>query len=133
MLSGMICCGVDEIEFIQDAQPLPDLLRSIYETWYGSKGDGNDGAGILVFTAVVKGEGWTKFYKRGDQLAAYIEKNKLGSVVRSKPKVNPNSSNTVRAYLWSVSASGFHKWAKAQKWYEKFVKSFEPSSYSSYW
>lgn len=103
------CCGLSEIAEIQTEGPVEETAQNIYNSW--------DGQPLLVFTAVTRGKYYEKFYKHGDRLKEFIEKNKLGTVVTSHAKVNPNSKNTVRAYLWSVSARGFHRWAKKQPWY----------------
>lgn len=49
----------------------------------------------------------TKRY--GDLFANYIEKNRLGTVVRSREVVNPNSSNLLTTYVWTVNPRNLGK------------------------
>jgi len=52
--------------------------------------------------------------KRGEEYADFIEENNLGTVHRSVLKRNPNSSNRIRVYLWSVDWDRYSKWAMKQ-------------------
>ena len=51
----------------------------------------------------------------GAKLAAYIEKQHLGYVVSTKTRANPNTSNPITAYIWTLNRAGLAKWWKAQK------------------
>ena len=39
----------------------------------------------------------------GRNLANYIKKNKLGDVVATQKRVNPNSGNRIQSWLWTVN------------------------------
>ena len=44
-----------------------------------------------------------------------IKRAKLGDVVCTNPRVNPNSDNVIRAYLWSVDKIALSKWFKKNR------------------
>lgn len=48
----------------------------------------------------------------GADLAAYITRNKLGSVVRTEKRKNINSGNNVVAFLWTINYEATKSWFK---------------------
>ena len=51
----------------------------------------------------------------GKRLAAYIRKNKLGYVSKSKTGNNPNTQNAITAFVWTLDQEGLKLWwAKRQ-------------------
>lgn len=88
ILTETTCCGVREID---------GLYSSSKKTVMAVAGDifnySMDGAFIL-FTDPPK-------FRRGNALSVFIKRNKLGSVVATVSKLNPNSGNKLKAYLWN--------------------------------
>ena len=53
----------------------------------------------------------------GENLALYIEAQKLGHVARSEPRLNPvHGPSIITAYIWTPSEKNL------KKWYEKLTK-----------
>ena len=46
----------------------------------------------------------------GQRLADYILKNKLGTIVTSVSKRNPNSGNMIQIWTWGVDKEALIKW-----------------------
>ena len=46
----------------------------------------------------------------GTRVVDYIKKNKLGRVVGTHGKVNPNSGNEIKAWLWEVNEKALREW-----------------------
>lgn len=60
----------------------------------------------------------TRSYLTGKKFAAFIAKNKLGTVTASKVQTNPNTNNRIRVWLWDVNLKALEKWYKSHKDYE---------------
>ena len=98
------CCGVREIIGISEGDDVSEQVKDIIEDL-----DSRD-IPLLIFTATVVEGGDEVSY--GQDLADYIKENKLGSVVKSRSKLNPSSGNWIRAYIWSVNGKGVRAYAK---------------------
>lgn len=44
-----------------------------------------------------------------------IRRNRLGEVVHSNTRFNPNSGNRIRAYIWNVDGKALSKWYSNNK------------------
>lgn len=114
------CCGVKEIDGIMGQRSriiVRDAIRGLLEFY----DDGmNLNCAFLTFSEVIKGK--KKEYKRqyGAELAEYIKENKLGTVKKSISKVNPNSGNTIRMYIWETKPENMMNWFK-----ENFPRDFK--------
>lgn len=51
-------------------------------------------------------------YRYGANLYNYIRKHKLGTVVKSVKRQNPNSGNSVVAYLWTPNKKAMKAWCQ---------------------
>lgn len=51
----------------------------------------------------------------GKALAAYIKDNKLGTIISSEIRVNPNSKNKIQTWIWHVNKRALSKWLKENK------------------
>lgn len=63
---------------------------------------------MMIFTGNIH-EGYPQKFKK------LILKEKLGSVINTGAKVNPNSGNTIRAYIWNVDKQKLSKWFKENR------------------
>ena len=45
----------------------------------------------------------------GSRLAAFIKKKKLGTVTATRSKVNPNSGNAIKVWVWAVDKKAVAK------------------------
>lgn len=50
----------------------------------------------------------------GRKLAAFITKHRLGTVVSSLTKVNPNTGNPLKVWIWTVNHQRTYNWWKEQ-------------------
>lgn len=98
-----VCCGINELGYIRDDDNAVDSLMSIHK---------GDLAAHVVFS--VTSRECVK-HAKGIALAKYIRKHKLGSVVSTKPAVNPNHKGTLRAWLWTPNKKTFIQWQAAQR------------------
>jgi hypothetical protein len=102
MLEGLNgCCGVREIDGLAfyDGKPEEAMKvvakNTVYDhTWRHA-----------LFTQAGKGK------RYGTNFATYITKHKLGTVVATPTKVNPNSGNPLKAFIWTINWPAFKKWA----------------------
>lgn len=79
---------------------------------------------LVVFSdrvAVSGPDGWKPYRNAAQQMADFIEEQKLGTVVRSEWRDNPNHalSTTVQGYIWSVDRKALAEFAKASDAYKK--------------
>lgn len=97
------CCGVREFDCVDDYDdPLQLLLRFCVE----ENVDGNFlNYAFVVFTDRVNS-------KRGQKLANYIVKNNLGRIVESRAKINPNTSNKIKVWIWDIDNINLKRWYK---------------------
>lgn len=96
------CCGADEIVGIWDYDPA-DVVRAVLQR----RADNFVNIPLYVFSGT--GEGYC------EELAKFIKKNKLGSVVKSREKVNPNTGNHIRIWVWAASELGLKSYAQRNK------------------
>lgn len=98
-INNTSCCGLDEIANIYDELPIESLLRACEEDM---------DTPFYFFTG-------TPSEKGVEALKEYIIKNKLGSVLETKRRVNPNSGNRLKVYVWEVNRRSLAKWYKTNK------------------
>lgn len=104
-LNGMVCCGLLELEGLamSRTQDFPSHLAKAFDE-YGYI------PAIVVFTGVVgvRGESYTRDFSR------LIAREHLGTV-KSTRAWNPNSGNTIRAYLWTLDREAVRKFLVKHK------------------
>lgn len=92
------CCGVGELSQID--QTPESILKDICDSWLIEE-DFN--GAFLIFSDV-------RDFTHGEALKKFIADNKLGQVKVSLAKVNPNSGNPLKVYMWSVNKKAFEKY-----------------------
>ena len=96
----MSCCGTKELVMVGYTAP-EDLIRRLVFNYRFAH----------VFFTDVSGKYRSKGRSpSGWALAAYIKKHKLGKVVMSETRINPNSGNALTAWIWTVSKTNLNKW-----------------------
>lgn len=65
----------------------------------------------LRFSHVVFSEAKDGSGAYGERFAAYIRRNNLGDVVASGRRVNPNSGNQVKCWVWTLNKRALMAWA----------------------
>jgi hypothetical protein len=127
-ISQTSCCAVDDIDGLHEMKGKPEkTITGICDNYRNyDRESAKDPSFIfpafLVFTQVCPTKkpnrssndgNLTVYGTYGDELSQYISKQKLGKVIESHRKLNPNSGNTVKVFLWQLSRGALNKWAKA--------------------
>lgn len=101
---NLACCGIAELANIYGDDP-KETIFEIAELI-----DRNDDPGFrfAIFSS-------TKPFKSGTELAAYIKKNKLGQVVKTRAARNPNSGNRLKVWTWTLSFTALQRWWSKNK------------------
>lgn len=105
-INGTSCCGMDEIQTIFGSHP-KTVIHDVLKNYYFGENRHSDSYKIVPFI-IFSG---TKAQK-AEELCNYIRKNKLGKVLRSDSRLNPNSGNMLRSYIWQTSDRGLREYAK---------------------
>lgn len=98
MLESTSCCGLDIFDGLSNPlQVLNKICRERYS-------DGGTQAFVCFTDTVSNGN--------GKNLCDYINKNKLGVVISTRQKKNPNSGNVIKVWIWSPNERNLKAWAK---------------------
>lgn len=107
------CCGLKEIEDLQDADEPEDAVRLLLDisgtkeystTQHRYVPKLNILFSHVLFTEVIGDGGY------GRQLSAYVKKHHLGTVVMSSTSTNPNTGNRIRCYIWTIDKPAIKAW-----------------------
>jgi len=113
--SSDISCGVVQLHsFDQHTTPEKFLFDSLDDNFGGE-------FAFAIFSDVLK----PKRKLSGTKFAKYIKDSGLGTVVETKIKINPNSGNKIRVWVWEVDR------AKLDAWYE--ARSTDKDEDGDYW
>lgn len=98
------CCGIRELDGVEEQSAERSALDAAYY-WFE-----HDKDGAHIFFSV------TNRKLHGKNLAAYIIKNKLGTVIKTSPTKNPNSGNMLTMWVWTVNKATFRAfWDKHRR------------------
>jgi len=84
-----MCCGIHELGYIRSDPSPEDTLMSFHYSHLHAH----------VIFSVTSAD--TKNHKKGHDLANFIKANKLGDVVTTPAKPNPDHDGTIKAWLWT--------------------------------
>ena len=98
-LENMNCCGIREASGLQDT-PIKNCIYAVARLRFGYE---QEQFGFVIFSEEAS-------YRKGSKLKAYIKKHKLGTVVQSPIEVNPNTSNRLRVYIYTIHQDNLQKW-----------------------
>lgn len=100
--NGLECCGMMELAGIRfDDSPEESLMNV----------EPHD-QGVVIFSDVRE---YNKNYAKGRALAKLITSAHLGVVVELPPTMNPNTSHSIKAWMWKVAPLKLKRWQKAEK------------------
>lgn len=128
------CCGMREITNLSHApsaaQAMQDFVTRLHlEGRYAINWPQGWTFSLVVFTGVVGRQQADHASDRrdnyGQAFATMIEANRLGSVTATPPMVNPNTGNTIQAWIWGIDREAFAAWIKAN-----WTASPSPSPYN---
>lgn len=96
------CCGLSDIDYLKGTKPKEAIAKICTDR------ELNDTPPFYLFSGVVK-------EKYGENFKKYILKNKLGKIIETPTRINPNSDNRIKAWVWSVNNKEIKRWAKENK------------------
>ena len=108
------CCGIKELNGIEDNDEPDEILGSIWEEWFE-----NTPRAFMFFSCrPLDGPRIKNIFKQteGHRLASYIKTNSLGKIYKMSPKVNPNSGNRIHMWVWAVNNSAFRILGNKEGW-----------------
>lgn len=96
------CCGLGIIDHIGSTRDWGAVIRAVKRT--------HPRRAHYVFSQAesrydLRGEA----RKYGEEFMAFILKNKLGTVVKSRAITNPNSGNKLTVFTWTVSPTNLSR------------------------
>lgn len=101
----MDCCGVVEISGIGHyAEPAIALDELVFANQLHRR------YGLIIFTGAIARTGAEAAY--AIRFRDYIVENNLGEVSTSGQARNPNSGNTITAYVWKPNRKGITAWRR---------------------
>lgn len=104
--SELHCCGMADVQC--EGKTALDNLKDFWLSWEGEEDYSYRPPIIVLSERLVD--------PAAGKLVALIRKHKLGEVVQTRSKINPNSKNRIRAYLWTPSRKALNAFAKKRGW-----------------
>lgn len=112
--NSLICCGVVELDAISYSKSPIDIFINIIDDYYCDPGideaeikhyaenvvDDKFSAAHAIFTQASRTRKKSGY---GFNLARYVEKNNLGTVIASAPAKNPNTGNYIVTFVWTIN------------------------------
>lgn len=109
---NMACCGVGELKQIFTEKTPQAVLKVFCKSRVDLAGTLNFNRAFYVFTQAFKKDSSSDqlVARLGEKLEAFIEKNKMGTVVKTVEMANPNTTNMITVFVWSPDTSAVSKW-----------------------
>lgn len=104
------CCGFREIHCLGQYRAPGMAMRDFLTTLMGALPADQLGVRTGRFRYVMFAQAH-KQSTYGDRFKAFIEKNKFGTVMETGWNVNPNSSNDLKLFLWTIDWGPLREWA----------------------
>lgn len=96
-----ISCGVDQLSNLTTPE---EAVRAVALDDNWDRRDDARAAFVLFSDTARRG--------KGRRLAAYIKKNKLGTITATAQKINRNSGNKIQVWVWSIDYKALDRWEK---------------------
>lgn len=106
------CCGLREISGLSEHRTPAIAMQAFCRFSLGLDYNYNGRLGRTlefshaVFTAATGKNDY------GEKFAAFILRNKLGTVTPSQRRNNPNSGNPLKVWVWTLHQTNVKKWAQ---------------------
>ena len=114
-LEELSCCGMRELDGVSNNAPiglLQKMCGDLCDSYYSEENTKlNSNFAFIVFS-----DTFHRGKHSGRRFAGYIRRYKLGNVVESPIRVNPNTGHKLRVWTWAVD------WKAMKKWWEKHRK-----------
>lgn len=92
-INRLSCCGIEEFRGLYGYKTPKDILLSLT----------NLSAAYLIFVD-------QEYTNKVQGVADFIEKERLGEVIRIPPRRNPNSGNRLYMVVWCIRPHVFKRW-----------------------
>jgi len=99
-LEKLSCCGIAEYDGLLN-DPEENLRRICSDRFSYENG------AYIVFSDI-------RACTRGKSLVKLIKKHKLGTIISPRARVNPNSGNKLKMWIWSPNDRLLKKWYNKQ-------------------
>ena len=103
-----ISCGIRELTGLY--RPAKALVEQIVSA-RGAPRMFEDFIQVIFSDNIDPGTTATKRVSGGIRLANFIEKNKLGKIMVTRPRINPNSGHNIQTWIWSVNWKNMKEYA----------------------
>ena len=100
----MHCCGVKELAVINNFFTPAAIITHISEKPRDYT--------LLIYTDVI----YSTRDGMGPRLTRYIRRHRLGKVVSSRPSRNPNTTNLIKVWTWTVDKVALRSHVRKRKW-----------------
>lgn len=116
-IGSMNCCGLRELSNLSGSYSPREAMQNFLQVACprGGRYSWNTGKHTYVnelrFSHVIFSEAKNGSGNYGERFAAYIRRNNLGDVVASGRRVNPNSGNQVKCWVWTLNKRALIAWA----------------------
>lgn len=102
-LDGSYCsCGISVMSGVIYSEP-KEIVYKILEK--RATTDKRIREAFVIFSDIDRG--YTKS-SGGDALCKYIKDNNLGSIIETEPRMNPNTGNSIKVWVWSPPHESLH-------------------------
>lgn len=120
-LRDLSCCGMREITGLEFEGMGKEAMEAFVKAAFPRERTYNYGKhkyeyiARLTFSHVVFSEARDGAGSYGERFAAYITRNGLGDVIASQRRVNPNSGNQLKCWIWTLNKAALKTWAEKNK------------------
>ena len=107
----MISCGVNQLYDLYDTPE--KILHQVISASSIQDDTGMSFPAFYVFSDNFEEE------EEGTKLARYITRHKLGAVVATRKRRNPNTHNLIQVWVWAPREKALRSWARKHGWATK--------------
>lgn len=125
-----ISCGVDELSFVRELKTEAHCIGAI-KTVYEECAP----PALYLFSDIVEGSK-RDYTGGGERLAEFIRNNRLGRLQQSPARLNFNSGNTIRTWMWTPPrklTKGLKAIGIQRVWTPESWRKHEESLSGGYW
>lgn len=109
------CCGINEMQGLSGFSV--GEFRSMLA---GMEDDGELNHGAFLIFSQATGRHLNRKY--GEEFASFIRKHNLGTLASPPAKINPNSENLLKVWLWGPNMRGITTFLRAKERVKKVKK-----------
>lgn len=104
-IEDLACCGTCEINGIKDNTP-QYVIGAMHQYLFFTNGKEVSWRNRRVFAYFTD----NRDKKFGNALEKYIKKESLGAIIKTQTRINPNSKNPLKVWVWTLNHDNIKKW-----------------------